>query len=180
MSGSSSAVASRRAAATGDSSLDEVLARLTIVEVDRSQLSLENRERRIALLADVLESERKFAIKELQGREDQVQDDLARKLKEIETRYKARLAAIRKDFDKKARPRYVTSGIVQWSPDIFGRTPSYRIVEAGKMKFFLIATEFDLGRFVGKRVGVVGITDPESGTGYSTVMVRRIEILGDE
>ena len=43
-----------------------------------------------------------------------------------------------------------------------------------------IANQFDLGRFVGKRVGVIGIADPESGTGYETVMVKRIEILADE
>jgi hypothetical protein len=29
-------------------------------------------------------------------------------------------------------------------------------------------------------VGVVGIADPESGTGYETVMVKRIEILASE
>ena len=45
---------------------------------------------------------------------------------------------------------------------------------------FTVANQFDLGRFVGKRVGVIGITDPESGTGYETVMVKRIEILADE
>ena len=35
-------------------------------------------------------------------------------------------------------------------------------------------------KFAGKRVGVIGLTDPESGTGYSTIMVKRIEILGNK
>jgi hypothetical protein len=151
-----------------------------VVEIDRSQLSLENRERRVQLLADLLDTERKFAIRELQAREVTVQEDLEKRLKEIERKYKRRLDEIRKDFEKESKPRYVATGIVQWVPDIFGRVPSYRLVEAGKMRYFLIATQFDLGRFVGKRVGVSGITDPESGTGYQTVMIRRIEILGDE
>jgi uncharacterized protein YraI len=152
----------------------------SVVEIDRRQLSLENRERRVQLLADLLDTERKFAIRELQAREDQVKDGLAKRLEEIERKYKRRLEQIRKDFEQETKPRYIATGIVQWVPDIFGRIPSYRLVEAGKMKYFLIATQFDLGRFVGKRVGVVGITDPESGTGYRTVMIRRIEILGAE
>ena len=151
-----------------------------VVEIDRSQLSLENRERRVQLLADLLDTERKFAIRELQAREDQVKDGLSKRLKEIERKYKRRLDQIRKDFEQESKPRYIAMGIVQWVPDIFGRVPSYRLVEAGKMRYVLIATQFDLGRFVGKRVGVSGITDPESGTGYRTVMIRRIEILGEE
>ncbi|MHC4817492.1 MAG: SH3 domain-containing protein [Planctomycetota bacterium] len=151
-----------------------------VVEIDRSQLSLENRERRVQLLADLLDTERKFAIRELQAQEDQVKDGLSKRLEEIERKYKRRLDQIRKDFEQESKPRYIATGIVEWVPDIFGRVPSYRLAEAGKMKFFLIATQFDLGRFVGKRVGVSGITDPESGTGYRTVMIRRIEILGEE
>ena len=151
-----------------------------VVEIDRSQLSLENRERRVQLLADLLDKERKFAIRELEAREDTVKDELALRLEEIERKYKRRLEQIRKDFEQESKPRYIATGIVQWVPDIFGRVPSYRITAGGKMKYFLIATQFDLGRFVGKRVGVVGITDPESGTGYRTVMIRRIEILGEE
>jgi len=151
-----------------------------VVEIDRSQLSLENRERRVQLLADLLDTERKFAIRELQAREDQVKDSLSKRLEEIERKYKHRLEQIRKDFERDSKPRYIATGIVEWVPDIFGRVPSYRLVEAGKMRYFLIATQFDLGRFIGKRVGVSGITDPESGTGYRTVMIRRIEILGEE
>jgi hypothetical protein len=152
----------------------------SVVEIDRSQLSLENRERRVQLLADLLDKERKFAIIELQAREADVKDGLAQRLEEIERKYKRRLEQIRKDFEQESKPRYIATGIVQWVPDIFGRVPSYRLVEAGKMKYFLIATQFELDRFVGKRVGVSGITDPESGTGYHTVMIRRIEILGEE
>ncbi|MHC4549651.1 MAG: SH3 domain-containing protein [Planctomycetota bacterium] len=151
-----------------------------VAEIDRSQLSLENRERRVQLLADMLDAERKFAIRELQARETTVKEDLERRLQEIERRYKKRLLEIRQQFEKETKPHYVATGIVQWVPDIFGRYPSYRLVVGGRMKYYLIATEFDLGRFVGKRVGVTGISDPESGTGYYTVMVRRIEILGDE
>jgi hypothetical protein len=151
-----------------------------VVEIDRSQLSLENRERRVQLLADLLDKERKFAIRELQAREETVKDGLAMRLEEIERKYKRRLEQIRKDFEQESKPRYIATGIVEWVPDIFGRVPSYRLSAGGKMKYFLIATQFDLGRFVGKRVGVVGITDPESGTGYRTVMIRRIEILGEE
>lgn len=151
-----------------------------VVEIDRSQLSLENRERRVQLLADLLDTERKFAILELQAQEVKVQEDLNKRLDEIERKYKQRLEQIRKDFEQESRPRFIATGIVQWVPDIFGRVPSYRLVEAGKMKYYLIATQFDLGRFIGKRVGVSGITDPESGTGYHTVMIRRIEILGEE
>lgn len=151
-----------------------------VVEIDRRQLSLENRERRVQLLADLLDTERKFAIRELQAKHSDVQDGLTKRLDEIERKYKRRLDQIRKDFEQDSKPRYIATGIVQWVPDIFGRVPSYRLVEAGKMRYFLIATQFDLGRFVGKRVGVSGITDPESGTGYRTVMIRRIEILGEE
>ena len=151
-----------------------------VVEIDRSQLSLENRERRVQLLADLLDTERKFAIRDLQAKTEGVQSNLDKRLEEIERKYKRRLDQIRKDFEQESKPRYIATGIVEWVPDIFGRVPSYRLAEAGKMKFFLIATQFDLGRFVGKRVGVSGITDPESGTGYRTVMIRRIEILGEE
>ncbi|MHC5052909.1 MAG: hypothetical protein ACYTGK_20155, partial [Planctomycetota bacterium] len=126
------------------------------------------------------DKERKFAIAEIKAKERDVESDLAQRLEEIERKYKRRLEQIRKDFEQESKPRYIATGIVQWVPDIFGRVPSYRLVEAGKMKYFLIATQFDLGRFVGKRVGVAGITDPESGTGYRTVMIRRLEILGEE
>jgi len=154
--------------------------RRAVADVDRGQLSLDNRERRVRLLADILEKERKLTIAELKSREAEVSAALDMKLEEIEKRYKKRLAEIRDEFEREKQPRYVATGIVQWSPDVFGRYPTYRLVEGTKMRYYLIANQFDLGRFVGKRVGVVGITDPESGTGYETVMVKRIEILGDE
>jgi hypothetical protein len=109
-----------------------------------------------------------------------VSANLDTKLQEIDKKYKRRLAEIREEYEREKKPLYVATGIVQWAPDIFGRYPSYRIVEGDKMRYYLIATQFDLGRFVGKRVGVVGITDPESGTGFQTVMVKRIEILGHQ
>jgi uncharacterized protein YgiM (DUF1202 family) len=154
--------------------------RKTIIEIDRSQLSLDNRERRVRLLADILDRERKLAIEELKARETEVSAALDQKLVDIDKKYKRRLAEIRDEFEREKKPAYVAMGIVEFAPDVFGRYPSYRITEGGKMRYYLIATQFDLGRFVGKRVGVSGITDSESGTGYETVMVKRIEILGDQ
>jgi len=154
--------------------------RQAVSNIDRGQLSVENRERRVKLLADIVETEHKLAILEVQRKEKQVKGDLDKKLRAIDRTYRQRLAQIRQEFEKTRKPRYVASGIVQLAPDLFGRHPSYRLVEAGKMRAFLIAPDFDLSRFRGKRVGVTGIMDPESGTGYLTVMVRRIEILGSE
>jgi len=154
--------------------------RQAVRDVDRTQLSVENRERRVKLLADIVETEHKLAILEVQRKEKQVKGDLDAKLREIDRRYRLRLSQIREEFEATRTPRYVASGIVRWAPDIFGRHPAYRLVEGGRMRSFLIAPDFDLAKFRGKRVGVTGITDPESGTGYVTVMVRRIEILGNE
>jgi uncharacterized protein YraI len=154
--------------------------RRAVAEIDRSQLSLDNRERRVRLLADILDKERKLAIDELKAKETEVSAALDKKLAEIDKKYKRRLAEIRDEFEREKKPAYVAMGIVEWAPDVFGRFPSYRLTEGGKMRYYLIATQFDLGRFVGKRVGVVGITDSESGTGYETVMVKRIEILGEQ
>ena len=151
-----------------------------VSQIDSRQLSIEHREARVALLADLLDKERTFTILELQVKEDEVNEELQRRLEEIDRRYQKRLAEIRDQFERTKKPRYITSGIVAWNPDILGRYPSYRIVEGDKMRNYLIATHFDLQRFVGKRVGVVGIADPESGTGYNTVMVKRLEILGDK
>jgi len=152
----------------------------SVKEIDRSQLSIENRERRVKLLADLLESERQVVIAELKEREDKVKEDLEARLAEIDRNYRKRLAEIRRQAEASRRPRFTTTGIVEWSPDIVGRYPAYRISEGGKMKYFLIATHYDLSRFVGKRVGITGIRDPESGTGHETIMVRRMEILGDK
>ena len=148
-------------------------------EFDRSGLSMDTRERRVRLLSDMLEQERAIVVADLKAREDQVKETLDARLKEIDRAYKQRLAEIRAEYEKEHSPPYTAMGIVKWTPDIVGRHPSYSLEEGGKMKFFLIANQYDLQKFVGKRVGVVGIKDPESGTGHETIMIRRIEILGD-
>lgn len=154
--------------------------RASVTGIDRSQLSPDNQDKRVKLLSDILDKERKLAIEELKTKETEVSAALDQKLQEIDKKYKRRLAEIREEFEREKKPRYIAMGIVQYAPDIVGRYPSYRIVEGDKMRYYLIANQFDLGRFVGKRVGVVGIADPESGTGYETVMVKRIEILAHE
>ncbi|MFI5402891.1 MAG: SH3 domain-containing protein [Planctomycetota bacterium] len=154
--------------------------RKNVSEFDRRDLNADNQDKRIKLLSDILDKERKLAIEELKLKETEVSAALDQKLQEIDKKYKRRLAEIREEFEREKKPRYVATGIVQWAPDIVGRYPAYRIVEGDKMRYYLIANQFDLGRFVGKRVGVVGIADPESGTGYETVMVKRIEILASE
>lgn len=154
--------------------------RNSVSGIDRAALNGDNQDRRVKLLSDILDKERKLAIEELKSRETEVSAALDQKLQEIDRKYKRRLAEIREEFEREKKPRYIATGIVQWAPDIVGRFPSYRLIEGDKMRYYLIANQFDLGRFVGKRVGVVGITDPESGTGYETVMVKRIEILANE
>lgn len=154
--------------------------RKAVAEVDREALSLPNRERRVKLLADLVETERKLSIHELQSKETEVRSDLDAKLKEIQRNYEKRLREIRDEFEKQKKAPFTATGIVEWRPDIVARHPSYRLMEAGKMRYFLISTEYDLGRFVGRRVGVSGLVDPESGTGYETIIIKRIEILGDQ
>lgn len=154
--------------------------RKSVAGIDRTQLNAENQDKRVKLLSDILDKERKLAIEELKIKENEVSAALDQKLQEIDKKYKRRLAEIREEFEREKKPRYVATGIVQFAPDIVGRYPSYRLVEGDAMRYYLIANQFDLGRFVGKRVGVVGIANAESGTGYETVMVKRIEILASE
>jgi len=153
--------------------------RARVEAIDRSALSLENRERRVRLIYDIMETEQTIVLEEVRRREEEVRGDLDRKLQEIERRYQRRLQEIKDELNRTRKPRFTALGVVRWAPDPFGRHPSFRLVEGGKMRYFLIAPDFDLKKFSGKRVGVVGITDPESGTGYETVMVKRIEILGE-
>jgi hypothetical protein len=170
-------IRTRMAEAKQSGDLDPL--RRAVNDIDRSKLSIDNRERRVRLLADILETEHKLTVEEVKRREQEVRGDLDRKLREIELKYRKRLEEIKKEYEKSKEPRYVYTGIVRWAPDPFARTPAYRLVEGGRMRCFLIAPDFDLGKFSGKRVGVQGIADPESGTGYQTVMVKRIEILGE-
>lgn len=154
--------------------------RRTLAEIDRETLSAEMRERRFELVAKLMDAEKRLAVAELRARETQLRGDLDRRLQDIERSYRKRLQEIREEFEKEQKPRYVATGLVMYRPDVLGRIPSYRLEEAGQMRYFLIAHAYDLGRFAGKRVGVTGLVDPESGTGYETIMVKRIEILGDE
>lgn len=156
------------------------IVRKSILDINGRELNPDNQDKRVKLLSDVLTKERQLAIVELQQKETEVSSALDQKLEEIDRKYKRRLAEIREEFEREKKPRYIATGIVKWSPDVFGRYPSYRLIEGDTMRYYLIANQFDLGRFVGRRVGVVGITDPESGTGYETVMVKRIEILANE
>ena len=153
--------------------------RRAIMQVDPKHLSMNNRNKRITLLSRIIKQEHTFAVEELKHREKLINDELEKKLAEIEKRYNEKLRKLR-DSRKPKAPRFVATGIVEYSPDIFARTPSYRLAKGKKMRFFLIAADFDLKKFIGKRVGVTGLTDAESGTGYRTIMVRRIEILGDK
>jgi uncharacterized protein YgiM (DUF1202 family) len=165
---------------TAKTAAEVELIRRDVATIDRSQLSPDNQDKRVKLLSDVLDKERTLAMAELKAKETELSAALDQKLAEIDKKYKRRLAEIREEFESEKKPHYVATGIVKWVPDVVGRYPSYRLVEGDKMRYYLIANQFDLGRFVGRRVGVIGITDPESGTGYETVMVRRIEILGEE
>lgn len=170
----------RKKAAAAKTTAEIELVRKSVASIDRSRLNPDNQDKRVKLLSDILDKERKLAIEELKARETEVSAALDQKLLEIEKKYKRRLAEIREEFEREKKPRYISTGLVEYAPDILGRYPSYRIVEGDEMRYYLIANQFDLGRFVGKRVGVVGIADPESGTGYETVMVKRIEILASE
>jgi len=153
----------------------------TLAEIDHDSLSLDNRERRVKLLGDLVAAEREVALASLKAKEIDVQEGLDTQIKSIQEEYRKRLIEIQKEFQAKGRgPRYVASGIVAWRPDLVGRYPSYRLEEGKQMRFFLIAPDYDLTKYVGKRVGIVGITDPESGTGYHTVIAQRIEIIAHE
>jgi len=162
-------------------SFDEIQPlRMTIVRVDASKLSATNRDRRIVLISRIYNIEREFAFVELDREERAISDGLRKKLAEIEKRYREKLRAIRESRGGKKPPRYTAIGVVIFQPDVFGRVPTYRLELGKRMRYFLIAPDYDLQKFVGRKVGVVGLTDPESGTGFETVMVSRIEILPEE
>ena len=130
--------------------------------------------------ANLTQLEKRQAIRGLQANEARLKGDLDRRLKEIEAEYQAKLAAIEAETNKSKKPKFTAIGILKHAPDLLGKRPSHRLVEGNKIRYYLISTSYDLSRFAGKRVGVVGLLDPESGTGRYTIMVRRIEILGEE
>ena len=57
--------------------------RLAVADINRKQLSIDNRERRVKLMADILDAEHKRTIADLKAREAEVQGKLDERLKEI-------------------------------------------------------------------------------------------------
>jgi hypothetical protein len=156
--------------------------RLQIMQVKPTTLSAANRERRIVLLSKIVTRERELAGREIAEREKSIGNELDKKLKEIEQRYREKLWRLRQEQKEAARkkPGYVAIGKVEYVPHLLGRHPSHRLTIDGKLRFYLVARDYDLDRFIGKRVGVVGLTDRESGTGLQTVLIKRIEVLTDD
>ncbi len=167
----------------GARSVDELRAiERTLATVDQSRLTDANRKRHLELERKMFARERDLAVSDVAADEAQIQAELDRRIKAIESKYAAEMArnqAIR-DGKLARKRRYTAVGIIELRPDVLGRTPAYRLKAGGKLKFFLIAPAYDLRRFSGKRVGVIGVKDRESGTGYFTIMVKRIEIIGDK
>jgi len=130
--------------------------------------------------ANLTQLEKRAAIRGLQAKESRLKGDLERRLKLIEDEYQRKLAVIEAESNRPKKPQFTAIGILKHAPDLLGKRPSHRLVEGNKIRYYLISTSYDLSRFSGKRVGVVGLLDPESGTGRYTIMVRRIEILGEE
>jgi hypothetical protein len=154
--------------------------RRAVEEIDSRSLNRDNRIRRYRLLRDMGRIEHQIALTEIDARSREIDANLEARLAEIERKYQERLRNIRQEFGRKQKARFVSTGIVRYRPDIVGRHPSFRLEEGKRMRYFLIALDFDLHKFDGRRVGVTGLMDPESGTGYKTIMVTRIEILGDK
>jgi len=154
--------------------------RQTVETVDAGTLGRQSQEDRLRLLSELVKAERKAAGAEFEEAEKRVLSDLEKRLLAIQREYERRLHSIQSESKATRKPRYTATGVVRHRPDIVGRYPSYRLEEGNTLRYFLIATEFDLRRFRGKRVGIVGLKDPESGTGFETIIVRRIEILGDK
>jgi uncharacterized protein YgiM (DUF1202 family) len=154
--------------------------RHSVETVDPTTLGRQGQEERLRLLSDLVKAERNAAGREFEAAEKRVLTDLEKRLLIIQREYERRLHQIQIEANRNPRPRYTATGIVRHRPDIVGRYPSFRLEEGDEMRYFLIASDFDLHRFRGKRVGIVGLKDPESGTGFETIIVRRIEILGDK
>ncbi|MHC4941189.1 MAG: SH3 domain-containing protein [Planctomycetota bacterium] len=154
--------------------------RRTVAGVDQSRLSMENQKRHIALERKLLARERELIVASVHEQEAEHLAELEKKIQSIEKKYQDQIRKLEEERKAKllAKNRYTAVGIVEYKPHILGKTPAFRISEGGKLRYFLIAPAFDLHKFAGKRVGVTGMLDRESGTGYFTVMVKRIEIIG--
>lgn len=154
----------------------------TLATVDQSRLSVANQTRHSALGEKIYKRKREFMVNSVSADEKKIRADLDRNIKKIEDKYAAERARIQaaRDLKKNGEQRYSAVGIIEHRPDVLGRTPAFRMIHGGKLKYYLIAPAFDLRRFSGKRVGVIGIQDRESGTGYYTIMVKRLEIISDK
>ncbi|MHC4952780.1 MAG: SH3 domain-containing protein [Planctomycetota bacterium] len=154
----------------------------TLATVDGSRLSIENQKRHLDLERALLKRRNQLIDTDLDDTQKKMLADLEAQIAAIEAKYRKRIQELEDAHAaKKGKTRkYISTGIVEYKPDIFGRAPNFRITAGGKLRYYLIAPAYDLHKFVGKRVGVVGLTDRESGTGYFTVMVKRIEILADK
>ena len=173
--------ASVRVKLTAAKTVDEIEGlRRTVETVDPTSLGRQGQEERLRLLSDLVKAERGAAGREFEAAEKRVLSDLEKRLLVIQREYERRLHLIQTEANRNTKPRYTATGIVRHRPDIVGRYPSFRLEEGDEMRYYLIASDFDLHRFRGKRVGIVGLKDPESGTGYETIIVRRIEILGEK
>ena len=150
--------------------------------MNEATLSLENRKRHLALERKLLDRERELVVAGVSEHEKELLVELEKKIKAIEAKYAQRLQQIEDERAAKARAknRFTAVGIIEHKPDVFGRTPAFRIAKGGKLRYYVIAPAFNLYKFAGKRVGVIGMLDRESGTGYFTIMVKRIEIIGDK
>ncbi|MFB3065891.1 MAG: SH3 domain-containing protein [Planctomycetota bacterium] len=153
--------------------------RTSLEKIDRSTLSPDMREKRFVLFSDLLHAQRERSVEEIKVTKKGLERELQRELSAIEARYQRRLEEIRAKYERPKRKLFTATGIVKYNPDLFGKHPVFRLEEGGKMRYYLIATAFDLHKFKGKRVGVSGLKDAESGTGQYAIIVKRIEILGD-
>jgi hypothetical protein len=152
----------------------------TLKEIKPGELAAEDRARYYQTQAQLAQLEKTQVIRSLRLREGELKTSLEKRLAEIDREYRRKLELIEAESRKTKKPRYTATGIVRHAPDILGKYPSHRLVEGGKIRYYLISSTYDLTKFTGKRVGVIGLTDPESGTGRYTIMVRRIEIIGDK
>jgi len=156
--------------------------RRTLSQVDGAKLSIHNQRRHIALERQLLTKRDELVISDVELAQKGMLADLEKEIAEIEERYRARIAELEDERRAKRGEgrRFTATGVIEHKPDLLGRTPGFRMTEGGKLRYFLIAPAYDLHQFRGKRVGVTGIMDRESGTGYYTVMVKRIEILSEK
>jgi len=156
--------------------------RLTLSGIDGAKLSLVNQRRHIDLERKLMSKRDELVISDVELAQKGMLADLEKEIARIEEKYRKRIAAIEDERRAKrgVKGRYIATGVIEHKPDLLGRTPGFRITEGGKLRYFLIAPAYNLHQFRGKRVGITGILDRESGTGHFTVMVKRIEIISDK